>query len=120
MPLPPAALLSVEGGDPVEGDIGSFTGKDYGSDSPWLPGAPIHVGSGEPLMLTLAEPVGIEHWVVNRSPADRLDQDIVGMAEGSGPVRFPAPPAGAWSVHVGVRFEDNLGSAAYYWRMDVD
>jgi hypothetical protein len=44
----------------------------------------------------------------------------VGMAEGSGPVRFPAPPAGAWSVHVSVRFEDNLGSAAYYWRMDVD
>lgn len=121
MPLPPAALLSVEGGDPVEGDIGTFTGDNYGSDSPWLPGAPIHVGSGESLTLKLAEPVGIEHWTVSRSPADRLNQDVVGMAEGSsGPVRFAAPPAGEWSVYVSVWFEDNLGSAAYYWSMDVD
>lgn len=120
MPPPPAALLSVEGGDPVEGDVGSYTWVNWGSDSPWLPGAPIHVGSGEPLTLTLAEPVGIEQWTVSRSPADRLDQDVVGMAEGSGPVGFAAPPAGAWSVNVSVWFEDNLGSAAYYWRMDVD
>ena len=39
---PPAATLAVEGGDPVAGQLGSFTWNGGGSDSPWLPGAPTH------------------------------------------------------------------------------
>ena len=34
---PPAASIAVEGGDPVTGQLGTFTWGDGGSDSPWLP-----------------------------------------------------------------------------------
>jgi hypothetical protein len=43
------------------------------------------------------------------------------MGEGSGePITFDAPPSGSWSVGVSVLFVDNLGSAAYYWLIEVD
>jgi hypothetical protein len=43
------------------------------------------------------------------------------MGEGSGgPVTFLAPPSGSWSVNVDVWFVDNLGSASYYWLIEVD
>ena len=51
---PPAAALAVEGGDPVTGQLGTFTWGDGGSDSPWLPGAPIAVGTGEQLTVSIA------------------------------------------------------------------
>src|SRR3954452_7640141 len=38
---PPEATLAVEGGDPVAGKLGTYIWADGGSDSPWLPGAPI-------------------------------------------------------------------------------
>jgi hypothetical protein len=122
IPEPPAASVAVEGGDPVVGELGSFGWKNAGSDSPWLDGSPIHVGAGEQLMFTLAEPVAIDTWQVNRVlPGSRDGIGSVGMGEGSGePITFDAPPSGSWSVGVNVLFADNLGSAAYYWRIDVD
>lgn len=122
MPEPPAASIAVEGGDAVVGQLGSFGWKNGGSDAPWLDGNPIHVGAGERLLLTLAEPVAIDTWRVSRVlPGSRDGMGSVGMAEGSGePVAFVAPPSGSWSVNVNVLFADNLGSAAYYWRIDVD
>src|SRR5688500_217654 len=50
---PPDAFLAVEGGDPVVGQLGTYVWLDTGSDSPWLPGAPLAVGAGEPLTLGL-------------------------------------------------------------------
>ena len=122
MPQPPAASIAVEGGDPVVGELGSFTWENSGSDSPWLPGNPIHVGSGERLTLTLAGPaVGLVNWTVGRAPSGANGSGVVGMAEGTHePVSFAAPPSGSWSVSVDVWFADNLGSAAYYWLMEVD
>jgi hypothetical protein len=118
---PPAASLAVEGGDPVEGELGSFGWLNGGSDSPWLPGNPIHVGMGERLTLTLAEPVGLDTWSVSRSPVDQLGDQLVGMGAGStAPIVFDPPPVGTWSVSVSIWVADNLGSATYYWRMDVD
>ena len=35
------------------------------------------------------------------------------------PIAFPAPPAGSWSVQVTVDFAGGLGSATYYWHLDV-
>jgi hypothetical protein len=119
---PPAASIAVEGGDPVVGQLGSFGWKNAGSDAPWLDGNPIHVGEGERLVLSLAEPVAIDTWQVSRvPPGDRDGFRSIGMAEGSGePVTFVAPPSGTWSVSVSVLFSDNLGGAAYYWLIDVD
>ncbi|MDO8484641.1 MAG: hypothetical protein Q7S35_06815 [Candidatus Limnocylindrales bacterium] len=122
MPEPPAASIAVEGGDPVIGELGSFSWENSGSDGPWLDGSPIHLGSGERLTLTLAQPVAIANWTVSRIAPGGLDGSApVGLGEGmGGPVTFAAPPQGTWSVNVSVWFADNRGSAAYYWLMEVD
>lgn len=119
---PPAASLAVDGGDPVEGQLGSFTWQNSGSDAPWLDGSPIHVGAGEQLTLTVADPLAVTNWTASRvAPGNRDGIGAIGMGEGSGePVAFDAPPHGSWSVSVNVWFSDNRGSAAYYWLVDVD
>lgn len=120
---PPAARLAVEGGDPVVGELGSFTWNNAGSDAPWLPGHPIHVSTTEHVTFTLAGAVPIETWHVARvlSSAVPGGDGVVGMADGTGSViGFDAPPAGRWSVTVRVRFGGNLGDAAYYWAVTVD
>ena len=120
---PPAATIAVEGGDPVTGDLGSFTWQNSGSDSPWLAGSPIHIGSGETLEMTLVEPVAIDTWTATRVAAATLDDTAaVGLGDGAAanPVRFTGPPPGVWSVKVSVWFAGNLGSATYYWRVEVD
>ena len=43
----------------------------------------------------------------------------IALGAGSGAVAFAAPDAGSWSIQVDIQFGDDLGSAAYYWRLDV-
>jgi hypothetical protein len=119
---PPAASIAVDGGDPVDGQLGSYTWLDAGSDSPWLDGSPIHVGAGERLTLTLADSIGVANWTASRvAPGDRDGIRAIGMGDGAGePVAFDPPPPGSWSVNVTVWFSDDRGSAAYYWLVDVD
>lgn len=120
-PEPPPASLAAEGGDPVAGSLGSFTWGGGGSDSPWLPGSPVHVGAGERLTVTVAGDVGVAGWTARRVPAGSTDgAAAVGLGDGTGAIAFQAPPSGAWSVQLTVRFAGDLGSAAYYWRLDVD
>ena len=117
---PPAAALAVEGGDPVVGELGSFTWNNGGSDAPWVPGTPLRMAIGEQLTLSLAADVPIEHWTVRRTPASSVGTGVTGMGEGSSdPVTVPAPPRGSWSVAIEVWFAGNLGSAAYYWLVTV-
>jgi len=118
---PPAATLAAEGGDPVAGSLGSFTWGDGGSDSPWLPGAQIKVGSGESLTLTLAGDVPVTDWAAKRVPAGTTDgAGAVAVGAGSAaPITFKAPGPGRWSVQVVVNFGEDLGSAAYYWEISV-
>jgi hypothetical protein len=119
---PPDASMAVEGGDPVVGELGSYTWRDAGSDAPWLRGSPIHVGHGEALELSLSLPVAIATWTVGRTVPGSLDgAGAIGLAEGRGDApRFPAPPPGTWSVQVVIWFAANQGSAAYYWLVEVD
>ncbi len=117
---PPPASLAAEGGDPVTGTLGSFTWNNGGSDSPWVPGARIHVGAGELLTVTVAGAVGVAKWTAQRVPAGATDgAGAVGLGEGTGTITFQAPPPGAWSAQITVRFAGDLGSAVYYWRLDV-
>ena len=121
MPEPPSAALAVEGGDPVVGELGSFSWDNSGSDSPWLPGTRMHVGSGERLTLRLANDVPIDRWTVTRTPGATFGSELVGVADGSGrSVTFAAPARGSWSVQVVLWFAHELGSAAYYWLITVD
>jgi hypothetical protein len=122
LPEPPAASIAVEGGDPVVGELGSFSWNNAGSASPGLDGTSIHIGAGEPVTMMLAAGIGIASWQVSRVlPGNRDRVGAMSMGEGSRqPVAFQAPPAGTWSVEVRVEFAGNLGSATYYWRMKVD
>ena len=117
---PPSATLAAEGGDPVAGQLGSYAWRDGGSDSPWLPGAPIAVGASEPLTVKIGDGVPVAAWTARRVPAGTANGiGAIALGAGSGAVTFAAPDAGSWSVQVDVQFGDDLGSAAYYWRVDV-
>ena len=119
---PPAASLAVEGGDPVTGQLGTFSWGDGGSDSPWLPGAPIAVGAGEWLTVTIAG-VGVATWSAKRVPAGTTGGSgatgAISLGTGGPPIAFDAPGNGSWSVQVTVDFDDGLGSATYYWLVTV-
>lgn len=117
---PPPASLAVEGGDPVDGQLGSFTWAGGGSDSPWLPGAPLTVGSGERLTVSVADGLGVDGWSASRVPSGTANGvGAVALGSGAAPVTFAAPDPGSWSVQVTLRFAGDLGSATYYWQVTV-
>ena len=119
--VPPSATLAADGGEPAIGQLGSYTWLDGGSDSPWLPGAPVTVGAGEPLTVTIGGGVAVADWSARRVAAPTTDgSGAIALGQAAGPpVAFAAPPAGTWSVQVTVRFANDLGSATYYWRLVV-
>lgn len=117
---PPAASMAVDGGDPVAGQLGSFTWGDGGSDSPWLPGAPIRVGAGEPLIVAIGDGIAVARWTARRVRAGTANGiGAVGLGDGDARISFQPPPAGTWSVQVAVQFATNMGSATYYWQVTV-
>lgn len=117
---PPDASLAAEGGDPVVGQLGSYTWADGGSDSPWLPGTPIRVGTGEPLTVSIADGISPGHWSARRVPAGTSNgTGAVALGSGGPPATFAAPAQGTWSLQVVVRFAGGLGSATYYWELTV-
>jgi hypothetical protein len=117
---PPGASLAAEGGDPVTGQLGSFTWGDGGSDSPWLPGASVRVATGESLTVTLERDLPVVEWTASRVAAGVRDGiGAVALGAGQDRIAFAAPEAGSWSVQVNVRFPDDLGSATYYWQLGV-
>jgi len=118
--VPPSARLSAEGGDPVKGQLGTYIWGGQGSDSPWLPGAAIAVGRGEPLTVTPKPAADIASWSARIVPADSSGPDgATSLGEGSGTPRFAAPKRGAWTLEVHLVFADDAGDASYFWRLDV-
>jgi hypothetical protein len=116
---PPDASLAAEGGDAVVGQLGSYTWADGGSDSPWLPGAPIAVGAGEPLSVTLADGTPVGAWTAVRAPADQANgAGAVEAGEGSGVIAFSVGAPGRWTVAVTIAFVAG-GSATWYWQLEV-
>ena len=118
---PPEATLAAEGGDPVTGQLGTYTWFDSGSDSPWLPGAPMAVGAGEPLTLALLPAGDVDTWMARFVPAAASGPSgAIVLEEGSGDAVFPAPGPGRWTVEVAVVFAAGAGSASYFWRFEVE
>jgi hypothetical protein len=118
---PPAAALAAEGGDPIAGQLGTYIWGDGGSDAPWLPGAPIRVGAGELLAVTLEPDVGIAAWRARYVPAASTDPTgATALGSGSGSPSFPAPAGGPWTVEVAIDFAGGQGTASYIWRLDVE
>jgi hypothetical protein len=117
---PPTASLAAEGGDPVAGQLGTYVWRDGGSDSPWLRGAPITVGAGEPLSVGVVPITGIASWRARTVPASADGPDgAASVGEGDGSPAFAAPGVGTWTLEVHVVFVDGLGDASYFWRLDV-
>jgi hypothetical protein len=118
---PPDAELSVEGGDPVTGQLGTFVWGTGGSDSPWLPGTPIRAGDGETLHVTPASDVAISGWSALLAPAVESGGEgasNAGSGSGSGVVDVTAPGVGSWTLAVTIAYGD-LGSATYFWLLEV-
>ena len=117
---PPAARLAAEGGDPATGQLGTYVWRNEGSDSPWLPGAPISVGASEPLTVTFDQAIEIESWRARMVPSDATGPGGASqLGQGAGEPRFGAPAPGTWTVEVHVVFEANAGDASYFWRLEV-
>jgi len=117
---PPAAQLAAEGGDPVIGQLGTYIWGEGGSDSPWLPGASIAVGSGEPLSVTLQSQVAVATWRARSVPSSADGPDGASLlGEGTGDPEFGAPATGSWTVEVHVVFGGGVGDASYFWRLEV-
>lgn len=118
---PPDAVLSAEGGDPVTGQLGTFIWMETGTDTPWLPGAPLTVGAGEPLTLTLVPDRDITVWRARYVPADAVGPDgAKSLGEGAGDPAFDAPGRGTWTLEVAVEFGTAVGTASYFWRLKVE
>ena len=118
---PPDALLAAEGGDPVAGQLGTYLWFETGSDSPWLPGAPLTVGAGEPLTADLQPDGDIATWAARYSPAATTRPDVAAsLADGTGSPAFAAPGRGTWTVELFVEFAAGAGNAHYFWRLQVE
>ena len=117
---PPAARLAAEGGDSVTGQLGTYVWRNAGSDSPWLPGAPISVGAGEPLTVMVDQAIGVTSWRARAVPANADGPDgATLLGQGAGDPAFQAPGPGSWTVEVHIVFEAGAGDASYFWRLDV-
>lgn len=118
---PPDAILAAEGGDPVTGQLGTYVWFGTGSDSPWLTGAPLTVGSGEPLSLRVVPEGRIATWEVRDVPAAAGGpEEARTIAKGTGAPAFEAPGPGTWTVEVTLDFAGGAGRAAYFWRLKVE
>lgn len=118
---PPAALLAAEGGDPIAGQLGTYVWLETGSDAPWLPGASIAVGAGEPLTVGLVPDGDIRTWAARYVPANAGGPDgATALGEGAGDPAFSAPGPGSWTVEVFVEFASPAGNAHYFWRLEVE
>jgi hypothetical protein len=113
---PPDALLNG-----VAGALGSFTWREAGSDSGWLPGSTLSIAGATPLAVNLGPPAPVGHWSARYAVGGRPDDTgAKGLAEGEGPLRpLPAPPIGRWTIELHVTFGDGLGDAVYFWDTEV-
>jgi hypothetical protein len=118
---PPAARLAAEGGEPVAGQLGTFAWGDGGSDSPWLPGSPLHVGAGERLVLALSPATAIGSWRARYTRAGAANPaGATSLGSGAGDIALTAPARGRWTVEIAIDFAYELGSASYFWRLEVE
>lgn len=117
--VPPVVALHVEGGDPVAGRLGTYDWAGGGSDSPWLPGSPIRAVSGERLAAIVRPDTAILGWSAVLAPSSSADGvGAAGAGRGNGAVTITVPVAGSWTLAVTIDFGD-LGSATYFWRLEV-
>ncbi len=119
-PAPPAASLAADGGDPVPGDLGSYTWRGGGSDAPWIiVPARRAARSGPPYRIDLDPPLVPVTWRVVWAPIENgLAGQIQGHEQGTGTGIMLTGPRGPgpWSLRLEVDFGP-AGRATWYWRL---
>jgi hypothetical protein len=117
--VPPLADLAVDGGDPVAGQLGTYIWGSGGSDSPWLPGAPIRAATGEVLTVSLEPDLRVSGWSALLAPAAAGDgTGATPVGAGAGPLDVTAPGSGTWTLAVTIDVGDR-GTATWFWRLEV-
>jgi hypothetical protein len=118
---PPVAMLRV-GQRSYPGKIGGYTWKAHGDSAPWLPARaldPVTITAGARLSVKL-EGVAIAQWTARIArAADTSGENVTGLGHGRRTISFEGPRSGSWVLSVVVEYADELGSGAYYWRLDV-
>ena len=114
---PPNALLSVAGGAPFAGQLGTYTWLGTGSDAPWLRGTPVRLPSGGAATVSFDPPVALATtWVVTKTePGGTSPSTQREIVSGSGPVAFTVPGE-AGTLLLRVEFA-NSGDANYFWAL---
>ena len=119
VPSLPNADLRVEGGDPVDGQLGTYVWDGGGSDSPWLPGTSIQAAPGELLTVALSPEVRMSGWSAVIAPASDGDSPgAVKVGAGPSPLEVTAPEPGTWTLAVTIEFGDR-GTATWFWLLEV-
>ena len=117
---PPSAALLVPNGDPVIGQLGSYTWGQAGSDAPWLPGTIATADGSRSLRFGLSFDVPVAEWRARyATPGDVAPARPVALAVGALPLEVAAPPVGSWTVALTVVFAGGRGDATYYWRVEI-
>lgn len=120
---PPTAGLSGGTGTApaTDGQLGTFTWGDQGSDAPWIvPSTGTTATAGAELAVSFDPPLEPASWTVRWAPiVNGVAGDVASATDGTAPVVVAAPGAsGAWSLQLEARF-DQGHSAVWYWRVDV-
>jgi hypothetical protein len=123
--LPPEArLVAGTTGDPVAGQLGTFTWLDGGSDSPWLPGTPVVVPARTDLRVGFDPALPVSSWTATVVPASAdgpAGAATLGRGDGTdAPVDFDGPEAGSWTVRLHAVFANGLGEASWFWGVAVE
>lgn len=126
--LPPLALLSVDGGEPMTGELGTYVYEGSGSDAPWLPAASlesVQVPSGATLELTLEDASAFVSWSAQVAAAEDVrGESKTGLGQSEGSTRmesaaFASPETGQWVLAARVFYPDDRGDAVFFWLLDV-
>ena len=115
---PPSALLSVAGGPPIAGALGTYTWFGTGSDAPWLRGTPVKLPPGGAATVSLQPPAAVAAWSVRKAPPGGDETTAREIATGSGPIAFNVPNEAA-TIVLRLEFAANAGDANYFWALSA-
>ena len=72
------------------------------------------------MTVTLADAQPVSGWTARRARAGVTSPvGTIPVGSGTGPIAIDAPATGSWTLAVSVVFANGLGSATWYWRLDV-
>jgi hypothetical protein len=119
---PPDAMLDGLSGPAAQGELGTYTWGDVGSDAPWIVGDPAGTArAGSTLVVDFLQPAEASGWHARwaRVTAGQAGDSSVGEDGAEAPMELAAPSEpGAWSLQLTASFGDGH-TATWYWQVEV-